>query len=62
MDGVAQVMSGQGHNSGATPHLDRAEDLAELRRMDASDLKRVADELRREYRAPAIVLRRNGPR
>jgi 1-deoxy-D-xylulose-5-phosphate synthase len=48
MDGVAQVMTGQGHNSGATPHLDRAEDLAELRRMDAADLKRVAEELRRE--------------
>jgi 1-deoxy-D-xylulose-5-phosphate synthase len=41
-------MTGTGHNSGATPHLDRAADLAELRRMGADDLKRVAAELRRE--------------
>jgi 1-deoxy-D-xylulose-5-phosphate synthase len=41
-------MSGQGHNSGATPHLDRACDHAQLRKMDASELKHVAEELRRE--------------
>jgi len=41
-------MSGQGHNSGATPHLDRACDHAQLRRMDAAELKHVAEELRRE--------------
>ncbi|MCA3261488.1 MAG: 1-deoxy-D-xylulose-5-phosphate synthase [Telmatospirillum sp.] len=37
-----------GHNSGATPFLDRAGDLAELRRMSAEELRHVADELRRE--------------
>ncbi|MBI3505568.1 MAG: 1-deoxy-D-xylulose-5-phosphate synthase [Proteobacteria bacterium] len=41
-------MADLGHNSGATPHLDRAADLDVLRRMGPEDLKRVADELRRE--------------
>ncbi len=41
-------MSGPGHNSGETPHLDRACDHAQLRKMDASELKHVAEELRRE--------------
>ncbi len=36
-----------GHNSG-TPHLDRAADLDALRKMSVEELKRVADELRRE--------------
>ncbi|MFN7191425.1 MAG: 1-deoxy-D-xylulose-5-phosphate synthase N-terminal domain-containing protein, partial [Rhodospirillales bacterium] len=42
------MTSSVGHNSGATPFLDRAGDLAELRRMSADDLRHVADELRRE--------------
>ncbi len=37
-----------GHNSGASPNLDRAADLEVLRRMSPEELKRVADELRRE--------------
>ena len=41
-------MSELGHNSGATPFLDRAASLAELRRMSADELRHVADELRRE--------------
>jgi 1-deoxy-D-xylulose-5-phosphate synthase len=41
-------MSGPGHNSGETPHLDRACDHAQLRKMDAAELKHVAEELRRE--------------
>ncbi|MBI1243501.1 MAG: 1-deoxy-D-xylulose-5-phosphate synthase [Alphaproteobacteria bacterium] len=41
-------MSDIGHNSGATPHLDRAADLDALRRMSAEELKCVAEELRRE--------------
>jgi 1-deoxy-D-xylulose-5-phosphate synthase len=41
-------MSALGHNSGATPYLDRAGSLAELRRMSADELRHVADELRRE--------------
>jgi len=41
-------MSGPGHNSGETPHLDRACDHALLRKMDSSELKHVAEELRRE--------------
>ncbi len=41
-------MTDLGHNSGATPHLDRAADLAALRRMSPAELRHVADELRRE--------------
>jgi hypothetical protein len=38
-------MTDLGHNSGATPHLDRAADLDALRGMTPDELRRVAEEL-----------------
>src|SRR3954468_18947875 len=37
-----------GHNSGATPILDRVHTPADTRDMSAEELKQLADELRRE--------------
>jgi len=41
-------MSQLGHNSGATPLLDRVHTPADMRSMSADELKQLADELRRE--------------